>query len=315
MSIEEYADLASSGYSAGGGEQTAPEDEFFHSVYISGKRRKNHIGVEEQIGKIQIRGVQYNLDEVHMIITHVKDILANIKTENKKDTIQCFSYKDTNPWQGTSKIADGSNRTCPSTSAERAVHDFCAPCKTQILMAGIYCKPDGTPILSEDKKPYFIFIRGKGMRFSNVSNYLSELYKDDLPPLFEPVTEQSKEFEKSVVNNKRFVTKLKVDYEETRFGNDASVFVLERSMQLANESVMSILKLSKQTLSKFNEKFDWSKGKFTSKTQPAPGILTVDEPSTPSTSTSTSQESSTPAPEEKAPEQSQKTFSFDDIKF
>ena len=72
MSIEEFADLATTGYQGGGGgEQKPPEDELFHSVYIAGKTRKNHINIEEQSGKYQIRGVQYNLDEVHFIITHV----------------------------------------------------------------------------------------------------------------------------------------------------------------------------------------------------------------------------------------------------
>ena len=37
--FEDYQDLSGTGYQGGGGagEQVAPEDEFFHSVYIYGK--------------------------------------------------------------------------------------------------------------------------------------------------------------------------------------------------------------------------------------------------------------------------------------
>ena len=67
--FEEYSDLSGTGFQGGGGDVTPPEEEFFHSVYIAGKTRKNHINVEEQGGKFQVRGVQYYLDEVHMVIS------------------------------------------------------------------------------------------------------------------------------------------------------------------------------------------------------------------------------------------------------
>ena len=140
QSFEDYQDLAGVGFQGGGGEPVAPEDEFFHSVYIAGKTRKNHINVEEKSGKLQVRGVQYNLDEVNMIITHTKDVLAKIKNEQGRDNIKCFSYKEGSaPWFGTSQLADGSKRPCPLTSAERAANDFCNECRAQILVAGIYC--------------------------------------------------------------------------------------------------------------------------------------------------------------------------------
>ena len=191
--FEDYQDLQGTGFQGGGGDQIPPEEEFFHSVYISGTSRKNHINIEELAGKFQVRGVQYNLDEVNIVITHVKDVLAKVVTENRRDTIKCFSFKDgAPPWYGTSTLGDGSKRQCPQTSAERSINDFCNACRSQIIVAGIYCKPDGSPILTEDKKPIFVFIRGKGMRYSNVADYLSELFKDDLTPIFEPVTEQTK---------------------------------------------------------------------------------------------------------------------------
>ena len=93
QSFEDYQDLAGVGFQGGSGESTSPEDEFFHSVYISGKTRKNHINVEEQVGKLQVRGVQYNIDEVNLVITHTKDILAKIVNEQGRDNIKCFSFK------------------------------------------------------------------------------------------------------------------------------------------------------------------------------------------------------------------------------
>jgi hypothetical protein len=313
MGFEDYSDLGSTGFQGGGGgEQTPPEEEFYHSVYISASNRKNHINVVEQADKFQIRGVQYNLDEVNMVITHTKEILAKIKSEKGKDSTECFSFKDgVPPWYGTSKLASGDARQCPQTSAERAVNDFCSPCRAQIIVAGIYCKPDGTPILTEEKKPIFVFIRGKGMRYSNVSQYLGDLYNEEgLAPIFEPVTEQSIAFEKAVVNNKRFVTKLTGDKEKSSYGGMVNIFVLKRGVQLDPKTVKSVLNLSKQTLGHFNEKFDWSKRKGSSAVgygQRPEGVLPVDDPVK-----TESKQDKEPVQE---PTNTGKVFSFDDINF
>lgn len=316
QSFEDYQELAGTGFQGGSGEPTAPEDEFFHSVYIAGKTRKNHINVEEQAGKIQVRGVQYNLDEVHMVITHTKDILALIKNEQGRDNIKCFSYKDGSaPWFGTSTLPDGSKRACPLTSAERAANDFCSDCRAQILVAGIFCDANGSPVLTDEKKPIFVFIRGKGMRYSNISEYLNDRFNEELDPVFTPVTEQSKAFEKSVVNNKRFVVKLTKGEATSSYGNTVNVFELVKGAQIPNEAVLKILKLSKDTVDKFNEKFDWSKGKqaasATGYGNKPEGIMEIGEPV--DQSQSAPQES---APQEQAPPaEEKKTFSFDDIEF
>lgn len=317
MSFEEYADLAGTGYQGGSGEKITPEESFYHSIYIAGKSRKNHINVMEEAGKLQVRGVQYNLDEVHIIITHTKEILCKIKNDKGKETIECFSFKtDVPPWYGTCKLGDGTARQCPQTSAERAINDFCAPCRAQILVAGIYCKEDGSPILTEENKPIFVFIRGKGMRYSNVSNYLNDCFQAEFDPIFEPSTDETLEFEKRVVNNKRCVTKITGAEEQSGYGSMVNIFELNQGTQLPNDSVMSILKLSKQTVSKFNEKFDWSKGKsavgYGSPSAAPEGVMTIENEK--------SKESS-PAPEESkndatAPDAGAgKTFSFDDINF
>jgi len=313
QSFEDYQDLSGVGFQGGSGEATAPEDEFFHSVYIAGKTRKNHINIDELGGKLQVRGVQYNLDEVNMVITHTKDILAKIESEQGRDNIKCFSFKEGSaPWFGTSTLADGSKRACPLTSAERAANDFCNKCRAQILVAGIFCDANGSPVLTEEKKPIFVFIRGKGMRYSNVSEYLNDRFNEDLSPVFEPVTEQSKAFEKAVVNNKRFVTKLTKGTSQSSFGSDVNVFELSKGAAIPKEAVLKILKLSKDTVEKFNAKFDWSKGKQASATgygSRPEGIMEIGEPVD---SESAPKES---APKESAPKEEKKTFSFDDIEF
>ncbi|MFW9871790.1 MAG: hypothetical protein ACFFG0_01725 [Candidatus Thorarchaeota archaeon] len=311
MGIEEYSDLGHTGFQGGGGEKVAPEDEFFHSVYVSASERKNHINVVEKTDKFQIRGVQYNLDEVHMVITHTKEILANIKTEKGRDSVECFSFKEgPPPWHGTTRLPNGDPRPCPQTSAERAVVDFCNPCRAQIIVAGVYCKEDGTPILA-DEKPIFLFIRGKGMRYSNVSQYLGDLYNEELPPLFTPVTEQTQAFEKSVVNNKRFVTKITSTKEQSSYKSLVNVFVLTKGKQLDDKTVKGVLKLSKRTLENFNEKFDWSRRKGATGYGSRPeGVLPVD-------GDQQSESKSEDGVEAKAESTSddKKEFSFEDIDF
>jgi hypothetical protein len=320
QSFEDYQDLSGTGFQGGGGEATAPEDEFFHSVYISGKTRKNHINIEENEGKFQVRGVEYNLDEVNLVITHTKDILAKIKNEQGRDNIKCFSYKDGSaPWYGTSDLPDGSNRACPLTSVERAANDFCSECRSQILVAGIYCDAYGSPILTEAKKPIFVFIRGKGMKYSNVSEYLNDRFNDDLSPIFEPVTDQSKQFEKSIVNNKRFVTRLTKSTARSSFGNDVNIFELTKGTIIPKEAVMKILKLSKDTLEQFVSKFNWANSRQAASTgygSRPEGIMEIGEPAT---SEDESQVSSGDAgqteTQEAIPAEEKRTFSFDDIEF
>jgi hypothetical protein len=307
---DDYSDLAGTGVQ-GGREVVAPEDEFFHSVYIGGKTRKNHIGVEEYAGKIHIRGVQYNIDEVNMIITHVKDVFSKEKDVQGKRKMECFSFKKGEyPWYGSTRLPNGSPRPCPQTSTDRAVVEFCAPCKAQIIVAGIFCSSDGIPVLTEEKKPYFIFIRGKGSKYGNVSEYLSDLYKLELSPIFEPADDRSKAFEKRVVNNKRFITRLTKGSAATRFG-DKDVFVLTRGNELDKNVVLKILDISKNTMEKFYEKFDWSNKKVLSSgdSRPDAGVLSM-EPSTPQKTPS-----ELPTPEKPKAEEKKIAFNFNSINF
>ncbi len=249
--IDDYAGLAESGFE-GGKPQTKPEDEFYHSLYISGKPRKNHVDILEQAGKLQIRGVKYNLDTVSMIITAVKKVLTKEETVNGQTRTACFSWKAGQPpFKGTSGIQCGIN------SAERAANNFCSTCKEQIIVAGILCSDSGKPEV-KDGKPIFVFLRAKGMKYSNVANYLSDLVKLDLSPIIEPVTEESKKLEKVAINNKRFVTNISIGSASSKYGL-SSVFEMAKGIALSDNDVKKVLELSKKTLDQFNEKFDWSK--------------------------------------------------------
>jgi hypothetical protein len=250
MEISDYSELSGMAFEAK--EQIAPEDEFFHSVYISGQTRKNHIGITEQVGKLQIRGVDYNLDEVFGIITHIKSVLVKSVQKQNRESTECFSW-----CQGAAPWKSSTGRMCGKNAAERASVDYCSGCRSQIIVAMIRCNPDGSLFLSENKKPIFIFIRGKGTKYSNVSEYLNNLSKLDLDPIFTPATPESLKFEKSTVNHKRFITKIKVGFTPTKFGNK-SVYELEKLSELQKQQVPSLLKAAKNTVTKFNEKFDWS---------------------------------------------------------
>jgi|GEM_PF-2075978 len=259
FSLEELGGLGETGFSAG--EPTRPEDEMFHAVYIAGTKRTNDQGIVENPGMLQIRGVEYNLESVHMIITHVKQVLAKMKsTTSSGNPLLCFSYKQGSPpWYGNDKI--GNTRECGVTSAERAADDWCKECRAQLIVSGIYCKSDGTPIKNEDGSPIYVFIRGKGMKYSNVSDYLSNLSKMELTPLITPVTEDSIRFEKSVLNNKRFVTDITTGTASSRFG-EKIVFELATGTELDPKVVNHVVKLAQNTLEDFNKKFHW---KFKSK--------------------------------------------------
>jgi len=316
--LDQYQELNSTGVSGGGNvEQTPPEDEFFKSIYISGQNRKHQDGTMEEIEKLQIRGHAFNQTEVFMIITHVKDILNNETKENGRTSTKCFSFKETPqaPWYGSQPMPDGSPRVCPTLSKDRKAVEFCKNCKSQIIMAGILCQPTGTPILDGDKKPIFVFVRGKGTKYGNVSDYLSELYQLDLSPVFNEEGDAVREFEKRVINQKRFVTKIYKTTADSNFGVKM-VFGFERGAELNKEFALELLDLSKNTFDKFREKFDWSKKKKGSgasqKEAKEAGVLTMES------SAAQQEQIKQEAPKTESSNEANgggSTFSFKDIKF
>lgn len=284
----EYDDLLDTGYAPP--DDKSPEEEFFHSVYISGINRKNHIGIIEEIGKIQIRGVQYNLDEVNFIITHVKPVLVKKEKINDKVRMTCFSYQNTKPWKGKE------GRICPTNRDDRDSISDCKGCRGEIIVSGILSDANGKPLVN-DGKPIFVFIRGKGIKSPNVYEYLDKIIKMEIEP---PIFPNNPTLEKMVAKNKRHVTKITVTTTNSQHGIK-TVFGLDVGIKLKEEFVYEILKIQKKTLQQFNNKFDWSDMKSN---------LSND---------SISDYTSTPEqPREQTKEKTQtnsENFSFDDITF
>jgi hypothetical protein len=322
MSYEDYAGLYSTGHE--NKEPVKPEDEFYHSLYIAGAQRLNHINIAEEIGKLQVRGVEYNKDMVHFIITHTKQVLSKSTRDpqTQRENLDCFCYQEGDaPWFGTSLGEDGKKRMCGTNSAERASNPYCNTCRAQMIVAGLYCDANGKPFTSEEGKPTFIFIRGKGMKYSGVANYLNEMSKLDIKPLFSPPTEQSMRFEKAVVNNKRYVTVVNVTEESSNFGMK-KVFNLQKGTMIPDQSVMEILKVAKNTLEKFNEKMDWSSRTSSSGYAAAgtqiPDTPPADDPPFGHENTKSPEPSANPPAAEGQTQQKDggdSAFSFNDLKF
>ena len=261
IDFSEYSDLAEEGGGYDVKTPVAPEDEFFHAVYISGQQRQNSMGQTEMPGKLQIRGVKANLDAIDMVIVNVKQILAKIinapnQRGGSSERIECFSYQVGNPpWKSTT------SNLCGKNSAERASNPFCVDCRSQIIVAGIYLDPETGKPFMVNGKPTYIFIRGKGTKYANVANYLADLAKrDDLEPIVTPVTNESKEFERRQVNHKRFVTRITAGKVSSKHGMK-DVFEFATGAKLSVDAVKNILNKQKETSEPFKEKFDWSRGK------------------------------------------------------
>ncbi len=302
MDYTEYSGLTGLGYSEA--EITDPKDEFFHSVYIAGKSRKNEEGIIEKPDMLQIRGVEYNKENVYMIVLHTKQVLVKNRKEGNSEKLDCFSYQEgPAPWVGTS------GNTCGKNSAERSSIPFCQQCRAQLIVSGILCDENGNPTKDEENKPVFVFIRGKGMKYAGISSYLNDMSKKTFEPIFNPQTPESILFEKDVVNNKRCITKIGITFADSSFGQK-TVFELTDGNMLPVETVLEVLKIQKKTMDKFKEKMDWSLKK-TIPSQPAQQAMptSIQEiPDSPNqkNSTQTSQEKSkTPPP----------SVSFDDLIF
>lgn len=278
--LDDYQDLNETGYEAP--EVKSPEEELFHSIYISGVPRKNHKDIVEQVGKLQIRGVDYNLDEVYGIITHIKTVLVKTTTVNKRDTVECFCYQAEKPWKGTS------GRMCGATSVIRSADPYCSQCKSNLIVSFLLCQSNGKPLTDEKGNKLFGFVRGKGMKYMPLSNYLSELSSLDIPALY-----PGEKNEKAIVNHKRFVTKITVGTASSNFG-PKTVFDFTKTIEIPKNYVEAILDVAKKTLSDFNEKFDWSKNKLEnqeSQSNPSPSNLTtfdLNETSSPKNDNATS---------------------------
>ncbi len=252
---EDYSDLVDPSLSTGK-TPTPPEKEPFKSLYIRVNPGKNHVGIQEQPQKLNIRGFDYNLDKVHMIIMMVKKVLVNRVKEGDKEVVKCFCYKSGQPdeWYGIS------GRKCGKNKAERQQDPFCATCKEEMIVGGIYCDENGKPIKEVDEdfqesgKPVFVFIRGKGIKYKTVSEYISELMKVD----FEDPVFDDEVLEKQVANRSRVVTEVTVGTQDSSFSTHF-VFNLQQGKTLSKDTVKKVLKIAKNYKEDFDKKFDWSK--------------------------------------------------------
>lgn len=324
LNYEDYVDLKGSGIGQPK-KEVSPEEDFFHSIYICGRDRENHKQILEKNGKLQIRGVDYNLDEVYMIVTHVKKVRINSSFDisKQRNVVTCGSKLNTNPWVGTS------GRKC-ANAKERASIPECKECKHQIIVFGVLCEnKEGRLKIGEDKKPVFCFFVGRGIKWEDVNNYLTNLAEQEITPIFEPVTDKSLKFEKENVDmSKRVVTVIKVGHKRSQYNNNLlQTFLFDTGAKLSNKHIVSLIEVAKKTISKVEEKLDrligvkGSEGDEEAQTQadesstPAAAPLTMDIPSMENTNKVKPEETPTETPKEIITEVSDEAYSFDDIEF
>lgn len=253
LNFEDYVDLSGSGIGQPR-KEVSPEDEFFHSVYICGRDRENHRQIVEQNGKLQIRGVDYNKDEVHMIITHVKKVRINSKFDltQQRTVISCGSKLNTNPWVGTS------GRNCASRK-DRVNIPECAECKHNIVVFGVLCdNKEGRIKIGADGKPVFCFFVGKGIKWEDVNTHLTTLAEQEITPIFTLVTDKSIKWEKENLDfSKRVVTVIKVSYKRSRFNNNLlQTFSFDTGAKLTTQQIVSLIEVAKKINPKVDEKLD-----------------------------------------------------------
>jgi len=255
MKKEDLMELKDTGIPFSEQKQKDPSEEIFHSCYISGRKRTNELNIEERSEMLQVRGISFNLEEVNMIIMHVKDVLVNrYRDEGSKERIVCFSF---NRDKGTSEKKCGKNR------AERSKDSFCAPCRSELIVSGLFTDKNGKPILKENEEgensPVFIFIRGKGVKYFPVSNYLNSLYLMETDFITDVTTSDDEDLERKILNNKKVVTNITMGKGETQHG-EKDVFSFSIGKKLPKEVTLKIMELSKKHLNDFVEKMNWSGG-------------------------------------------------------
>lgn len=250
---DNYDDLLGTGYAPP--TVVPPEKEFFKCVYICGMERTNQAGETEFPGKLQIRGYKYNLDRIHMIITHVKRLLVKKEKDSQgKERTACFSFmKGQKVFKGTS------GNICPSNRKDRDATPACAGCRGELIVSGILTNEQGVPIMVDDedtgtKKSIFVFVRGQGLKYGNISKYLDDLSKEEIQP---PIFPDNPTIEKMIAQNKRYITIITVGSENTKFGIK-KVFSLNTGNKVPDAMVKKVIDIQRKTIQQFSDKFDWS---------------------------------------------------------
>jgi len=246
-------------------EEIAWEDEFFHAAYISGKTR-----IEEKLnnkkiigGFIQIRGIEYNLEEFYMVPYYKRQVLVKNEKIGKYDSAVCFSFFD---YDDEGRLLSTSGFFCPPNSSERREVDWCSNCKTNIILIGFLSDENGNLKKDDDGKPYNVFIKASGSKVGDVMKYFFECQELEVPYLFtENPTDQSLLQEKNYFNIFRRVIKVSVDIVDTYNPNNnpdisktRNAYKLEGVKELPPANIFKLLDYAASIEDKIKEKFDYS---------------------------------------------------------
>ena len=227
-------------------EKNNQNDEKFHCIFISGDRD------DLEASKLHVRGLgeEYkNVDEIFVIFLHIKSVRVKETKGIKDRKVLCFSYMyGEKPFHGT----DG--YICPDTAKERDADQHCQGCKNQLICSGILVDKNGTAKLDAEGKPILVFVRGKGVKLGNITNYLNMLSeREDLTK----IDGVSPEVDRAL-NRSKVVTKITMGGVATQFGKKPAFNLVVAKEIKSQESIKKILKFSEEFLDDFHRKFDWS---------------------------------------------------------
>ena len=122
---------------------------------------------------------------------------------------------------------------------------------------------------NQDKKPIYVFVRAKGVKYSAASDYLFSLGELNIEPYFDNPDEDQLAFEKNNINPMRVVTKIFKGTTTSSHG-EKDIFNFETCGEVPLKLVERLIKLNMEIIDDFDEKFNWGKKmKKKSSTPPA----------------------------------------------
>jgi len=251
IDVNEFLDLQNASSVPGN-----QKDSIFKSIYIGGVQRQEN-GVTLLPGHLHVKDFPplYNQNELYMVILYTKRILVKEKQSPQGRTLLCTSYmQGPPPWQGTA------HGPCGRTAAERSADPFCATCKNHLIVAGVLTNKIGSPIKDDEGNLVFGFMRGRGVKYVPISDYVRSLSEMDPPYV---IFKDKEDFERSVVNKMKVVTNISPGTIDSKYG-PKSIFKLSVGNTVPQEAALRYLRLAKEHLEDFDNKFDWSRNATTS---------------------------------------------------
>lgn len=249
-------------------EQIPWEDELFHAVYVqSGTEDSEYLNKKLFDGLLQIRGVQYNIeDAVYMIPYFKRNILVKEKfnARAKSSFPICFSYRD---FDDDGNQLSTSGFYCQQTAVERREFNWCRDCKTQVILAGFLVDANNEYILDKSSKPINIFVRAKGGAVGDLMKYFFECQELEVPFLFKGNnTDESDALERNYLNIFRRTIKITTETVEPYQGPNTPpnakprhALVLEGVHDLNEKMIEKLLDYEERFTDKIKEKFDLTK--------------------------------------------------------